>query len=70
MAEVYVDPPLLEAFGFNGGLGDSKMCPTYAKTQNTRARAHTPHAHARTHTHTHTHTHTALLAHHNSVLLA
>lgn len=31
MAEVYVDPPLLDAFGLNGGLGDSKMCPTCAK---------------------------------------
>ena len=32
-AEVYVDPPLLEDFGFDGGLGDSKMGPTHsAKT--------------------------------------
>jgi hypothetical protein len=44
MAEVYVDPPLLEAFGLNGGLGDSKMCPTYACKIHTRTG--TPHTHA------------------------
>ena len=32
-AEVYNDPPLLEAFGFDGGLGDSKLCASHsAKT--------------------------------------
>ena len=32
-AEIYNDPPLVDAFGFDGGLGDSKLCRTHsAKT--------------------------------------